>query len=208
LVTLGLTGGVASGKSTVAAWLTRQGARVIDADTVARELVVPGSPGLQAVVARFGPAILQADGRLDRQKLGARVFADPGEREALNAILHPPIRQRMIDDLGLAGRQGVPVAVIDAALLYELGLHNWCDAVLNVDCDEREQVERLRHRNGLDEAAALQRVRAQMPAAERRARADWTLDNRGSLDQLAREIERVWREVRRRFPSATMAIEG
>ncbi|MSP90236.1 MAG: dephospho-CoA kinase [Myxococcales bacterium] len=208
MVTLGLTGGIACGKSTVAAWLTGQGAHLIDADGIARELVEPGTPGLGAVVARFGAGVLQPDGRLDRGKLGARVFQDSAQRSALNAILHPAIAQQVRDDLHRAADARVALAVVDAALLFELGLADACDGIVLVDCELEEQVARLRHRNGLDEAAAWARVRAQAAPTERRARADWVIDNRGSLDKLASEIARVWREVRRRHPFATVAIEG
>ena len=208
MVTLGLTGGIACGKSTVAAWLTRQGAHLIDADTIARELVEPGTPGLRAVVERFGAAMLQADGRLDRGRLGARVFSSPTDLAALNAILHPGIAARIRAEVARAVEARVALAVVDAALLLELGLDEACDGVLLVDCDPHDQVARLRHRNGLDEAAAWARVRAQLPASERRTRADWVIDNRGSLDELAGEIGRVWREVRRQHPFSTCAVEG
>jgi len=209
LLVLGLTGGIASGKSIVAAEFVRRGARLIDADRIARALVAIGTPGLAEVLARFGSEMRLPDGNLDRVRLGALVFADAAARASLNGLLHPRIRERIGQDLSEASAQGVSLCVIDAALLFELGLDAACDAVVAVDCDEDQQLRRLMARNGLTRQAAQQRIAAQWTAEARRARAGLTLDNRGSLAELDREIDRVWREMARRFAGlGVTAVEG
>jgi len=174
---LGLTGGIASGKSTVAALLTELGARVVCADTLAREVVAPGTPGLAAVAARFGADYLTADGRLDRARLGRLVFADPQARRDLEALLHPRIRRAFADAVARI-RAEAPEAVVvyDAPLLIEAGADREVDRVIVVAVDEGVQVKRLMARDGLSEAEATARIRAQMPAAERLAHADVVID--------------------------------
>ena len=199
MLVLGLTGGIASGKSLVAASFVRRGARLLDADRIARDVVALGTPGLAAVLQRFGQEMRLPDGNLDRSRLGALIFADAAARADLNALLHPRIRDRIAADLQAAREQGVALCVVDAALLFELGLDAACDAVVAVDCDEAQQIARLMARNGLTREAAQQRIASQWTAQARNARAGWTLDNRGSLAELDREMGRVWREITGRF---------
>lgn len=192
MLTLGLTGGIACGKSTVSGWLAEYGARVLDADQVARAVVEPGTPGLADVARAFGPGVLRADGALDRAQLGARVFADADARQRLNALLHPRIVAGLRRELDDAAAEGVALAVIDAALLFELGLDRWCDAVLTVESSPELQVARLMARNGLDPIAARQRIESQWSRAQREERATWTLDNRGTLVELRSTFESWW----------------
>lgn len=193
MVVLGLTGGIACGKSTVAQWLRDQGARVIDADVIARELVGVGSQALLEIAGQFGHQMLLQSGELDRARLGALVFADASARDKLNAILHPLIRQRIADQVNLARSQDMAVAVIDAALLLELGAKTQCDAVLTIECPAALQLHRLMTRNQLDESSASQRIAAQISAEQREASAQWRIDNDGSLAELGAALKDFWR---------------
>ena len=191
-VRVGLTGGIASGKSLVAAELARLGAVVIDADVLAREVVQPGTPGLAAVVERFGAEVLDGD-RLDRARLGAIVFADPAARRDLERIIHPAVRARAAELERAAPRDAVVVHVIP--LLVETGQQDDFDRVVVVDADPKTQLARLRARDGLSEEAARARLAAQASRADRRAAADVVLSNQGSISQLQDEIARLWAEL-------------
>lgn len=201
MVVLGLTGGIASGKSAVARAFVGRGALLVDADRIAREVVEPGSVGLQQVLQRFGADLRLSDGQLDRARLGSLVFADDAARRDLEALLHPLIRARIADATQAAQLRGEALCVIDAALLFEMGLEAACAAVVLVDCAVEQQVERLAARNGLSEQAARQRIAAQWSRQARQAKADLTLDNSGSLAELDREFDRVWHALASRFPS-------
>lgn len=189
-VVIGLTGGIASGKSAVADLLAARGAVVIDADLLAREAVAPGSPGLAAVVARFGPSVLGTHGELDRAALGRLVFAQPAARRDLEAIVHPAVRARAAELTAAAPDGSVVVQVIP--LLVETGQQDAFDIVAVVDVDPSVQVARVRERDGLDAAAASDRLNAQAPRAARLAAADWVIHNAGSLADLAAEVDRFW----------------
>ena len=191
---VGLTGGIASGKSTVTAMFRELGAQVIDADQVARDVVEPGTPGVEEVARRF-PGVVDASGRLDRTELGRRVFADPAERRALEAIVHPRIREEVTRRLEALARAGENVALYDAALLIENGLQKGMDGVIVVWAPESLQRARLAARDGLDEAAVTARLRAQMPLADKRAHATWVVDNGGSLDETRAQVRRIWEEI-------------
>ena len=190
---VGLTGGIASGKTSVAEQLAARGAVVIDADVLAREVVEPGTPGLAAVVQRFGDEVL-TDGQLDRARLGALVFADPDARRDLERIVHPAVRARAAELEGQAPDDAVVVHVIP--LLVETGQGQDFDVVLVVDLDPATQLRRLQDRNGLSAEDARTRIAAQAGRQERLAVADHVLDNDGSPADLAREVARVWGEVR------------
>jgi len=194
--TVGLTGGIGSGKSTVSAMLRELGATVIDADQVARDVVAPGSPALQDIARRF-PGVVDAQGRLDRAALAARVFADPSERRALEAITHPRIRAEVARRQQALARSGVPVAIYDAALLIENGLHHGLDGVILVSAPEAVQRARLAARDGLDEAAVSARLAAQMPLADKRVHATWEVDNGGTLEETRTQVQRIWEEILR-----------
>ena len=189
---MGLTGGIASGKSLVAEELAKLGAVVIDADVLAREVVEPGTPGLAAIVARFGDAVL-TDGRLDRARLGALVFADPAARRDLERIVHPAVRARAAELERAAGDAAVVVHVIP--LLVETGQTGDFDRIVVVDVDPATQRERLLRRDGFTEAEADRRIAAQATRADRLAAADVVLDNHGSVTQLQRQIRDLWDEL-------------
>ena len=186
---IGLTGGIASGKSTVGRMLAELGAEVVDADQLAREVVAPGTPGLQEVVAAFGPGMLAADGTLDRRKLAELVFSQPAERRRLEAILHPRIARLAQERLA---RARGPLAVYQAPLIFETGREAEFEGTVLVDCDADLQVLRLRQRDHLDEAAARSRLEAQMDRAQRRRRATWVVDNSGSPEETRDQVVRLW----------------
>jgi dephospho-CoA kinase len=192
---VGLTGGIASGKSTVTAMFRELGAQVIDADQVARDVVEPGTPGLEEVAHRF-PGVVDPSGRLDRTALGRRVFADPGERGALEAILHPRIREEVARRTEALARAGERVVLYDAALLIENGLHRGMDGVILVSAPEAVQRARLAARDGLDDAAITARLAAQLPLADKRAHATWVVENGGSLDETRAQVRRIWEQIR------------
>ncbi|OGL69017.1 MAG: dephospho-CoA kinase [Candidatus Tectomicrobia bacterium RIFCSPLOWO2_12_FULL_69_37] len=189
MLRVGLTGGIASGKSGVSRVLVRRGIPVIDADQVARELVAPGSDALREIVEAFGREILDPGGALDRSRLGAIVFSDEPKRRRLEAILHPRIRAEQDRRLRKLEGEGAPVAVVDAALMVEGGGWRRFDLLVVVDSREEDQIARLRERNGLGEGAARARVRTQMPLAEKVKFADRVVDNRGSLAELEAQAE-------------------
>ena len=187
---VGLTGGVASGKSTVSAILAELGAVVIDADVLAREVVAPGTKGLAAVVEEFGPEVLGPDGGLDRPRLGALVFADPGRRRALEAIIHPLVRARAAE-LEAEAAPGTLV-VHDIPLLAETGQAGGFDAVVVVDVPPEVQVERMVGIRGMSEDEARARIAAQAAREDRLAVATYVVDNTGSLEELRARVEEVY----------------
>lgn len=192
---IGLTGGIASGKSTVSSCLRGLGAMVVDADVLAREAVAPGSEGLAAVVRAFGRDILAADGSLDRRRLGDIVFADQEARQRLNSIVHPYVRRRMHDEIEAAAAAHLPAIVLDVPLLFEGGLNKMCDEVWVVLADEAQQLQRLIARDNLDEAAARARIAAQWPLAAKAEQADVVIDNRGSLAVTEAQVRKEWARV-------------
>lgn len=192
---IGLTGGIASGKSTVARMLRDAGIDVIDADALAREVVAKGSEGLALIMARFGADILDPEGELDRAKLGARVFADDEARRDLNRIVHPLVAQRAQERAQALAAAGRRYVVYDVPLLFENQLHLGMAATLLVAVPEEVQIRRLKERDGLDEEAALARIRAQMPLAEKKALATFVIDNSGPLEETARQLSDVWERI-------------
>lgn len=192
---IGLTGGIASGKSTVSRMLRDAGVDVVDADELAREAVRPGSEGLAEITAAFGHDVLRPDGTLDRARLGARVFADEGERRRLNAILHPKIAALAAERTSALAARGVDVCVYEAPLLFENGLESAMDATILVAVPEDVQRARLVARDGLTGAEAQARIAAQMQLAEKRRRATVVLDNAGTRDETADQLVRAWREL-------------
>ena len=190
---IALTGGIASGKSSVADLLAERGAVIIDSDVSAREVVAPGTPGLAAIVERFGEGVLRADGALDRPALGAIVFADPAARADLEAITHPRIRARA-DALRAAAPEGA--VVIDVIpLLVEAGLVGRFDEVIVVDVPEEVQVERLRRRDGFTRDEAMARLAAQASRDDRLAVADHVVDNTGTPAELEASVDALWRRL-------------
>ena len=194
---IGVTGGIATGKTTVDRMLAAHGATVIDADELAREVVRPGEPALEEVAARFGRDLIRPDGSLDRTRLGRLVFADPDARRDLERITHPRIIELIGARVATALAGPAPLVVVDIPLLLENAREAMFEGVLLVYAPAEVQVERLRERNGLDEAAALQRLAAQLPIDEKRGRATWIIDNSGSLDATSRAVDHWWEtEVR------------
>ncbi|MFJ9810242.1 dephospho-CoA kinase [Streptomyces sp. NPDC101158] len=196
MLKVGLTGGIGAGKSEVSRLFVSYGAVLIDADRIAREVVEPGTPGLAAVVAEFGPEILTPEGTLDRPKLGAIVFNDPGRLAALNAIVHPLVGARSAE---LEGRAGPgDVVVHDVPLLTENGLAPLYDLVVVVDAAPETQLDRLVRLRGMTESEARARMAAQATRAQRRAVADLIVDNDGPLEALEPQVLTIWAELRER----------
>jgi dephospho-CoA kinase len=193
---VGLTGGIGSGKSEVSRRLAGYGAVVIDADQIAREVVAPGTPGLAAVLKEFGPEVLREDGSLDRDRLAAIVFADAERRGRLNAIVHPLVAERSAELT--AGASPDAIVVYDIPLLVENGLATGYDAVVVVDSPEETQLRRLLSRREMTEEAARARMAAQVSREQRRAAADYVIDNSGTLEQLAAQVDYLWTELIRR----------
>jgi dephospho-CoA kinase len=202
---LGLTGGIGSGKSTVATMFSDLGAEVIDADRLARDIVEPGQPALDEIAAAFGREILQPDGRLNRSKLAGIIFADPAARARLDAITHPPI-QRLMAEAVAARRDRPGVLVLDIPLLFENDRRGLVESVVVVWIHSATQLRRLVERDGLSEQQARQRIAAQIPLDEKRDRADHVIDNSGSLQSTRRQVEAIYR--RYAPPTPTLPKEG
>jgi dephospho-CoA kinase len=190
MLLVGLTGGIGSGKSTVAGMLASHGAVILDADDFARAAVARGTPGFDAVVTRFGPEIVGADGELDRPRLATLVFGDDDERRDLEAIVHPFVRKAIADGI-TANAATDRVVVLVNPLLIEMGTHRDCDVVIVMSVDPETQVARSVAR-GMDEADVRARMAAQLPLEERAAHANVVLDNEGDEQQLALQVERLW----------------
>ena len=194
----GLTGGIASGKSTVAARFRARGLPVIDADVLARKVVEPGTEGLKAVVEAFGPEVLRPDGTLDRQALARRVFGDDAARRKLEAITHPRISALGFEQAGELARRGEPLACYEAALIVENGAADAFRPLVVVACPQELQVRRLQERGATLEEA-LARVRAQRPLADKVAAADHVIDTTGTLEEGARRADEVLSVICDRF---------
>lgn len=187
---IGLTGGIGSGKSTVAALLADRGAVVIDADAIAREIVEPGRPALDMLAREFGEGILRPDGTLDRGALAAAAFRDERGTERLNAIMHPLIREESRRRLEEATEAAL--VVYDMPLLFETGQQDLVDTVVVVDVPEETQVERAVGQRGLEEGDVRRRMQAQVSRAERLAGADHVIDNSGGLESTRQQVQELW----------------
>ncbi|MEX2982077.1 dephospho-CoA kinase [Streptomyces sp. C36] len=196
MLKVGLTGGIGAGKSEVSRLLSSHGAVIVDSDRIAREVVEPGTPGLAAVVAEFGPGVLTPEGTLDRPKLGAIVFADPDRLAALNAIVHPLVRARSAELEAAAGTAAV--VVHDVPLLAENGLAPLYDLVVVVDASTDTRLDRLVRLRGMAPEEARARMAAQASREERLAVADVVIDNDGPLETLEPRVTAVWEDLRRR----------
>ena len=197
MLLVGLTGGIASGKSTVSALLAERGAEIIDADHIARQVVMPGTHAWHKIRDHFGPGVLFPDGTIDRQALADIVFADPAKLTVLNEITHPEIFARIADRLEAHHDQDV-VVVLDAALLIEAGLADGVDVVVVTHSPREIQLERLAAK-GMGARDAEARIGAQLAPEQRLARADIVIDNTGSLEELASRVDEVWEELQRRL---------
>lgn len=189
---VGVTGGIATGKSAVVEQFRQLGAAVISADELAREIVRPGEEALAQLVARFGQDILQADGTLDRKALAEIIFADPAARQDLNQITHPAIARLAAARIASLQRQGEALVIYEAPLLFEAGAESRVDRVLVVTAPAEVQRRRLMARDGLDDQAAQARITAQMPLADKVRRADFVVENAGSIDELATQVRELY----------------
>ena len=189
----GLTGGIASGKTTVAEMLREHGAHIVDADKVGHEMLLPSSPAFPELVAAFGRGILDSAGRIDRSKLGHLVFRDPAKLQQLNRIVHPRIIER-IDQLAMQHRRRDPgaVVIVDAALIYETGIPGRFVKTIVAWCRPERQIERLITKTGLSREEAELRIASQMPADEKRRRADFVIDCSGTLEDTRRQVEDLY----------------
>lgn len=194
MLLVGLTGGIGSGKSTVARLLEKRGAVVFDADLLAREAVEPGTPGHAAVIERFGADVLAPGGELDREALASIVFADPAARRDLEQIVHPEVR-RLFAEGSEAYRDTDRVVVFSAPLLVETGMHTAFEILVVVSATVATQIERLMRQRGMSEPSIRARIDAQAPLEDKAAVADFLVDNEGSLDELESQVEQLWNDL-------------
>ncbi|MGE5453900.1 MAG: dephospho-CoA kinase [Methylocystaceae bacterium] len=192
---IGLTGGIASGKSTVSRCLAALGARIIDADLIAHQIIEPEEPAYQEIIEHFGQDILDANGQVDRVKLGTIVFKQPDELQALNSITHPHIGSSIRQHIKEAAAAGVEVAVLDVPLLYEVGMDKLADEVWVVWVEPEVQLQRLMKRDNITESAARSRVASQMPLAEKRQRAQIVIDNNGDEADTCQQVTRFYNDL-------------
>ena len=203
MLRVGLTGGISSGKSTVADLLEQLGCRVLRLDALARELMAPGQPACREIVDTFGSEVVAGDGTIDRKRLAGIVFADRTKLEHLNAIVHPRVIERTEALLAdLAQREPDAIVIVEAALLVESGYYHRLDKLIVTWCTREQQVERLMARTGLSLWEAEQRLAAQLPQEEKRRRADYEIDCSGTLEQTREQVMQVVEELRRLAQSA------
>ncbi|KAF0824424.1 dephospho-CoA kinase [Cytobacillus firmus] len=187
-MTVGLTGGIASGKSTVSSLLIEKGYTVIDADIEARLAVEKGEEAYQEIVRHFGERVLLSDGSIDREELGSIIFHDQKERKALNSIVHPAVRKRMTAKKEQAIRRNEQLIILDIPLLFESKLQYMCDKTLLVYADEDIQLQRLMQRNQLSGKEAMARIQSQMPLRDKKALADAVIDNNGTIEETEKQL--------------------
>ncbi|HVY54597.1 MAG TPA: dephospho-CoA kinase [Thermodesulfobacteriota bacterium] len=193
----GITGNIASGKSSVARMFEELGARVIDADEVARTVVEPGEPAWKEIADEFGKEVLEPGGRIDRKKLAEIVFSDEARRGKLNDITHPRIKERIRDLLGDYEKEGASVVMVEATLIVERGgLRSLIDGLIVVTANEETQIERLVREKGYTREEAVSRLKAQMPSGEKAKHGDYVIDNSGSLEDTRRRVKEVWDSIR------------
>lgn len=197
MLRIGLTGGIGSGKSSVASLLRDRGFIIVDADRIARDILQPGSDALREVAAVFGDDLLDASGVLNRKLLAQRAFGSEAQTQKLNAITHPAIRKESMRQFDAAEAAGADVAVYDMPLLIELGLHRAMDFTVVVDVDEEERVKRLVNFRGLTEEDARSRIARQITDAERLAAADYVIDNNGPLSELSPQVDALVAHIER-----------
>ncbi|WP_422657804.1 dephospho-CoA kinase [Paenibacillus sp. EC2-1] len=193
---IGLTGGIATGKSTVSSMLIRKGALLVDADLIAREVMLPGHPVLAAVAGHFGQDVIQEDGQLNRKKLGEIIFNDPNERLVLNGITHPAIRQEIRRQMAeYESAYPERLVVVDIPLLYESELQVLFEKVIVVYVPRDKQLERLMERDGITEERALARLNSQMDIEQKKRLADEVIDNSGTLGETHEQVDKLWNRL-------------
>ena len=192
---IGLTGNIASGKTAVAERLAQRGVPIIDADVLARDVVVKGSPALASIVKRWGPGVLDAEGNLDRAALRHIVFENQADLDELNEIIHPEIRKLRAKLIEEARKRGDKVVVCVVPLLFERHLAGEFDTIVLVDAPRSLRLERIVRDRGIDEAEAMKMIASQMPADLKQAGSDYVIDNSGSLQELEAEVDRLWDEI-------------
>jgi dephospho-CoA kinase len=197
MIRIGLTGNIASGKSEVARMLADRGATIIDADELAREAVEPETQALKDIIKRWGKDVLNQDGGLDRAALRQIVFADQNELDALNRIVHPGVTRLRDREIARARERGDPIVVCVIPLLFERNIVEEFDAIIVVDAPRPLRLERLVATRGLEETEAMNMIASQMPAELKRARADFVIENDGSLDKLERDVDALWSSLQR-----------
>lgn len=193
--TIGLTGGIASGKSTASAYLQKLGAEIVDTDAISRCTTRKGGRGYAAVRAHFGDGILDSRSEIDRRRLGALVFGDEEQRRALNALIHPIVIEESIRRIEDCRSKGVRVCVLDVPLLFETGMDRLCDETWLVYVPRQEQIRRIAERDGLDAAAAAARIDSQMPLEEKMRKADRHIDTSGTIEQTQARLRQLWEEI-------------
>jgi dephospho-CoA kinase len=197
MLKIAITGGAGSGKSTVARMFKELGAEVLDADQAARAVVAPGAPAWEELRRTFGPEFFNAQGELDRSKMAKVVFSDPQARRRLNDIIHPRVAQEIKTRLEDLKRRGAPLTLVEVPLLFEAALERAYDRVIVVFVDPQDQVSRLGSRDRRDPAEIEGILQAQWPLAEKKARADYVVDNRGSLSQTRRQVKKIWQKLKK-----------
>lgn len=189
---IGLTGGIACGKTTVADMLKELGASIIDADAISHELTAPGGEALPGIREAFGRLVFFPDGTLNREVLGALVFSNEAERETLNKVTHPLILNRLKEDIETCRKMGALIVVLDVPLLFEVGAEKLVDITVCTTSPEEVQIERMRTRSGLGREQAIKRIQSQMPLSEKEARADVVLDTNKPIDELQQEVLKLY----------------
>jgi dephospho-CoA kinase len=192
---IGLTGNIASGKSAVSELLAERGATIIDADVLARDAVMKGSPALDQIIAKWGKGVLDSEGNLDRAALRHVVFDNQDDLDALNEIVHPEVLKRRDDEIDAARARGDKVVVAVIPLLFERHLADEFDSIVLVDAPRSARLDRIVKDRGIDEAEAMKMIASQMPSDLKRARADYVIENAGSREDLEDEVNRVWEEI-------------
>ena len=194
---LGLTGGIASGKSTADHFFQKQGLPLIDSDQIAHQILTPGQEGYNLVVEKFGPGFLTATKEIDRRRLGQTVFSDQSRLQTLNDITHPLIFREIEDRIAQNKRMKKPLVIVDAPLLFETGGQSYCDQTLLLAVPEQIQLERLQARDGLDEAEALKKIHSQMPLAQKEKLADYVVTNTGTISELENKLAQLLLELKK-----------
>ena len=191
---IGLTGGIACGKSTASAYLKELGACIVDTDGISRATTKKGGKGYYAVLEHFGQDLLLENGEIDRRKLGGIVFSDEKKRQELNALIHPIVIGESKEQMQAASKAGYAVCILDVPLLFESGMETLCDETWLVYVPRQEQIRRIAERDGLDAEAAAARIDSQMPLEEKLRRADRAIDNSGSVEELYAKLKSLWEE--------------